>query len=131
MVNVNVYDVRKEGNLKLSKNFTVREFACSDGSPIVLVDTRLVSVIQKIRAIVDEPVYINSAYRTYSHNKKVGGAPYSQHMYGTAADIRLGSGDVKKLYNAATVALGDFGGLGLYKTFVHVDVREGRSRWNG
>lgn len=32
---------------------------------------------------------INSAYRTPTHNKRVGGASNSQHVKGTAADIRV------------------------------------------
>lgn len=36
----------------------------------------------------DVPIFINSAYRDYEHNKRVGGVSTSLHMRGRAADIR-------------------------------------------
>ena len=36
-----------------------------------------------------QPVTITSAYRTPAHNAKAGGAKFSQHLYGRAADIRV------------------------------------------
>ena len=36
----------------------------------------------------DEPIIINSAYRSPAVNKAVGGAPNSNHLTGCAADIR-------------------------------------------
>ena len=79
---VKVYSKAKEGNVKLSKNFTVKEFACSDGTDTVFISLTLVNLLQKIRDHFDKAVIINSAYRTEAHNKSIGGATYSQHKYG-------------------------------------------------
>ena len=74
---------------KLSANFTMKEFACRDGSDAVLTAPRLVMVLQSIRSHFAAPVVIHSAYRTPQYNAKVGGAAHSQHCYGTAADISV------------------------------------------
>ena len=77
------------------------------------------------------PVAINSGYRTVPHNKKVGGATQSQHLYGMAADIAVRGVDPKKVYAFVDSLMPHTGGVGLYKTFVHVDCRKVKSRWNG
>ena len=89
MVEINGYSKAKDGGKKLSTNFTVKEFACKDGSDAVLTAPRLVMVLQSIRSHFAAPVVIHSAYRTPQYNAKVGGAAHSQHCYGTAADISV------------------------------------------
>ena len=44
MVEINAYSKAKDGGKKLSANFTVKEFACKDGSDAVLTAPRLVMV---------------------------------------------------------------------------------------
>lgn len=127
---VKSYSLRKDGKTKLSANFRVREFACKDGNDTVLIDMGLVVVLQAIRDHFGRPVVINSAYRTQAHNKKVGGSTKSQHLFGKAADIRVGGVTPMELARYAEYLLGDGGGIGLYGTFVHVDVRPNRTRWN-
>lgn len=129
--NVKVYSKAKDGNKKLSANFKVKEFACSDGSDPVFISPELVEVLQKIRDHFKKPVTINSAYRTPGKNKAVGGATYSQHLYGTAADIQVKGIAPKDVYAFAETLLPNTGGIGLYSTFTHVDVRQARSRWKG
>lgn len=130
-VTINAYSKAKQGSTKLSTNFKVSEFACKDGSDVVFVAPELVEVLQKVRTHFGKAVTINSAYRTPTYNKKVGGATYSQHTYGTAADIV-----VKGVTPAAVAAyvetlMPNKGGIGIYSSFTHVDVREVKSRWNG
>ena len=87
----------RDGTRKLSANFTVAEFACKDGSDPVFVDSSLAALLQKIRDHFGRPVVITSGYRTAAHNKAVGGAAYSQHLYGRAADIRVQGIPVEQL----------------------------------
>ena len=87
----------RDGTRKLSANFTVAEFACKDGSDPVFVDSSLAALLQKIRDHFGRPVVITSGYRTAAHNKSVGGAAYSQHLYGRAADIRVQGIPVEQL----------------------------------
>lgn len=128
---VKVYSKAKEGNVKLSKNFTVKEFACSDGTDTVFISLALVNLLQKIRNHFGKAVIINSAYRTEAHNKSIGGATYSQHKYGLAADIHINGVAPKEIAAYVETLMPSSGGIGIYKSFVHVDVRRVKSRWNG
>ena len=128
---VRVYSKAKNGNIALSKNFKVREFACRDGSDVVFVSMDLVEVLQKIRDHFGRPVTINSGYRTVTYNKKVDGADFSQHMYGMAADISVSGVKPKDVAAFAETLLPKTGGIGIYDTFTHVDVRAVKSRWPG
>ena len=111
-----------ERDVKLSANFCVSEFACNDGGGRVLFDMELVRRLQGLRDYFKRPIVITSGYRTRSYNDIIGGAENSQHIYGRAADIKVigtGSDEIA----AAAIRLG-FRGVGIYETFVHVDVRE-------
>ncbi|SMC79828.1 YcbK family protein [Papillibacter cinnamivorans] len=129
-MSVNVYSLAADKDRKLSEHFSLREFACRDGSDEVKVDSDLVELLEKIRSRFGAPVTISSAYRTAAYNKKVGGAAQSQHLYGKAADIRV-QGAAFRGVAACAEDLGA-GGIGLYEYeggFTHVDVRRGRARW--
>lgn len=125
------YSVAKDGATYISKNFRVREFRCQDGSDVVFIESDLVDILQKIRDHFGKAVTINSAFRTFSHNKKVGGATYSQHLYGTAADIKVSGVAASAVADFAETLMPNTGGIGRYSTFTHVDVRSIKSRWNG
>ena len=131
MATIKVYSKAKNGNVRLSENFRVKEFACKDGSDPVFVAAELVEVLQKIRNHFGNAVKITSAYRTPTHNKKVGGEAYSQHLYGMAADIKVSGVSPKKVAEYAEKLLPRSGGIGIYGTFTHIDVRANKSRWKG
>lgn len=127
---VKTYSLKESGGVKLSANFTVREFACKDGSDKVLIDTVLVDVLQKIRDHFGKAVIINSAYRSPEHNKRVGGSAGSYHVKGMAADIQIaGVSAVELAYFAQSIT----NGVGVYyygnTNFIHVDTRTNRTFW--
>lgn len=131
---VKAYSRAKDGLKKVVNtcpNFTVAEFACNDASDPVFISPDLVKLLQQIRDHFKAPVTINSGYRTATKNKAVGGATQSQHLYGMAADITVKGVTPKKVYAYVDSLLPYSGGVGLYSTFVHVDVRSTKSRWNG
>lgn len=128
---IKVYSKAKDGEKKVSTNFKVREFACSDASDPIFIDSELVSVLQKIRNHFGTSVMITSAYRTPTHNKSVGGTTYSQHLYGKAADIKVKGISPGTVAKYAETLLNNTGGVGRYSTFTHIDVRSTKSRWNG
>ena len=125
------YSKSKHGNLKVSDNFRVKEFACNDGTDPVFICRTLVFILQKVREHFKAPVTINSAYRTPLYNAQVDGALDSQHQYGRAADITVQGVKPQDVYDYVCALMPDSGGVGLYKTFVHVDTRPTKSRWKG
>ena len=128
---VKAYSRSRDGLKRLSTNFRVNEFACEDGSDVVFVSDGLVQVLQAIRSHFGRAVTVSSGYRTPSHNKKVGGAEYSQHLYGLAADITVKGIKPKTVAAYAETMLPGTGGIGVYDWGIHIDVRKTKSRWNG
>lgn len=126
---VRAYSKAKDGAKQLSANFKVREFACADGTDVIFVSDELVEVLQKIRDHFKAAVTVNSGYRTPAHNKKVGAA-YSQHLYGTAADVQVKGVKPRDVAAYAEKLLPNTGGIGLYKTYVHIDLRSARYRYD-
>lgn len=131
MVEINAYSKAKDGGKKLSGNFKVSEFACRDGSDAVLVAPRLVMVLQTIRDHFGAAVAINSGYRTPQYNATQGGAEHSQHCYGTAADIVVRGQKPAAVAAYARKIMPDWGGVGVYGSFCHIDVREAKADWKG
>lgn len=89
---VKTYDKRKDQNVQLSKNFKVSEFDCKckrSNCNIVLIDTALIDILQKIRDHFKVSINVNSGHRCKAHNTEVGGNSGSHHMKGMAADIRV------------------------------------------
>ena len=79
------------------------------------------------------PAY-DAARRAAGHT---GVAEHSQHGEGRAADIQIGGVEPRQIYEAAQAlylrSQIRIGGLGLYRDFVHVDVRPGKRlvTWEG
>ena len=122
------YIMDTEANEKIGQHFKVREFACKDGSQVVFVDSYLVSIRDILRNQVGKPVYINSGYRTPTRNKEVGGAKYSYHMRGMAADIRVEGMTAKEIANKLNKIIPSECGIIVYKTWVHIDTRTKKYR---
>ena len=125
------YSKAKDGDKKVSANFRVREFACKDGSDPVFIHTELAEILQKIRNHYKKAVIIVSGYRTPSYNKKCDGASFSQHLYGMAADVMISGVSPEDVAQFVETILKDRGGIGIYSTFTHIDVRTKKSRWRG
>ena len=111
------------------RHFKPQEFASPDRPDSwTLINPKLVIIVDALREIVDRPFHINSAFRTATHNARVGGEPRSQHMFGRAVDISTsgwGHDDRMKLVIYAR-KLG-IKGIGIYPSFIHLDVRVGPS----
>ncbi len=77
--------------------------------------------LDALRRLLGKPLVVSSAYRDPLHNARVGGAPLSRHKAGDAADILAGGIPRRELLAAAENC--GFTGIGLYRTFIHLDCR--------
>lgn len=132
---VHSYSLWHDGTKRLliggrETNFLLSEFRCRDGSGEILLDSRLVEFLQKVRDHFGKAVSVTSAYRTLSHNRSVNGATSSYHMKGQAADFTVtgvSNREVAKYLQGIGAK-----GIGLYDYtggFVHVDTREKKYYW--
>lgn len=118
-------------DIQISKNFKLSEFECTHPDHNhVQVDEVLLERLQKLRDTLGVPLIINSAYRCELRNRQVGGALNSLHKEGKAVDISLETIPIgiDKLEELAEEI--GFDGIGKYYTFIHLDVRGYRARWN-
>lgn len=125
---IKCYIIDTDANEKVGKYFKVKEFACQDGSQVVFIDDYLISILDILRNQIGKPVHINSGYRTPTRNKAVGGAKYSYHMRGMAADIRVDGIDAKEIANKLNKIVPNECGIIVYKSWVHFDVRTKKYR---
>jgi uncharacterized protein YcbK (DUF882 family) len=106
--------------------FTREEFSCREtGENRINAD--FVDGLDDLREACGFPFTITSGYRSPLHSKerdKPGGP--GQHSAGVAADIAVGGGVQRWAIVEHAIALG-FSGIGVAKTFVHVDMRSGQS----
>jgi uncharacterized protein YcbK (DUF882 family) len=124
--------------MKLTENFSRAEFDCNDGTPVpqqfITNVKKLAEQLQILRDHIKEPVMITgSGYRTPSHNTKVGGAKNSQHLTASGADINAKNYTPRQLANVIEKLIKEKkmlqGGIGVYKGFVHYDIRGTKARW--
>lgn len=122
---------------KLTKNFSLQEFNSKCGRDIpneILPNIiELAKNLQVLRDAVNKPISITSGYRSPEHNAKVKGAKNSQHIKGTAADIKVAGMTPKEvaLVIEGLIEQGKIkeGGIGIYRTWVHYDIRGKKARW--
>lgn len=120
---------------KLSKNFNREEFACKGNNCCghsAAIQPELINGLQQLRDKAG-PLVITSGFRCNRHNKNVGGAENSMHTFGMAADIKSSILTPKELAALAKdIPVFNSGGIGVYKSWIHVDVRTtGKARWEG
>ena len=123
----------------LTKNFSLQEFRCRDGSgipPEYMDNVRLLAKnLQVLRDHIGLPVKVISGYRSPPYNRKIGGARQSQHMLAKASDLKVSgmSPDQVRSTILQLIEEGKMmqGGVGRYVTFTHYDIRGRKARWSG
>jgi|TARA_R110000822_G_scaffold309217_1_gene438332 uncharacterized protein YcbK (DUF882 family) len=123
--------------MQLTKNFSLSEFACNDGSitppPVIDKLKILAKNLEVLREYLDKPIKVNSGYRSPLYNIRIGGAKTSQHLFGKASDIVVDGYTPKQVFDAIETlqARGQMaiGGLKAYGTFTHYDIRGHVARW--
>jgi uncharacterized protein YcbK (DUF882 family) len=134
---------------QLTKNFNLSEFLYSkwfdketQAKVISLYNNtdsikhniqKLANQLQALRNELGVPVIINIAYRPVFYELSKGRDGTSQHTLGKAADItaqglkpKYVASKIEQLINSGDMLQG---GLGIYPTFVHYDIRKTKARW--
>lgn len=84
--------IRVKNDIRLSKYFTLKEFAhYEDGYVIDVADDffKFVNALQLFRKWYNRPIIITSGYRPPLYNKAVGGSVNSSHLKALAIDFKL------------------------------------------
>ena len=116
---------------KVSEHFKLWEFKCSDNSRVVVLNDELVAVLETARRYFGKAIKIDSGYRTVAYNSTLkNSSPKSQHTHGNAADIVVSGIKPIDVYNYLNKTYPNTYGIGIYNTFVHIDVRPTKSRWD-
>lgn len=124
--------------MRLTENFQKHEFDSKDGAKmpkdVFCNILELSESLQVLRDEIGKPININSGYRSPGHNAIVGGVPDSQHVLGKASDISIDGYSPEEItiviYNLIQKGKMKEGGVGIYNTFVHYDIRGYRARWD-
>lgn len=115
--------------MTISTYFKRSEFSCKCGCGFDAVDIELLGVLEDVREHFGKPLVITSGNRCEAHNMAIGGADESKHIKGIAADIKVVETEPSAVYDYLESRYPDTYGMGLYKSWVHIDVRRGRARW--
>jgi hypothetical protein len=119
-------------------NFDITEYNSNDGVLVPEAYYGNVQLLMKNMEVLREsmgnkPVIIHCGYRSPSHNAAVGGVQHSQHLVAKANDFHIigvspekTAARIEKLISEGKMMQG---GIGIYPTFVHYDIRGTKARW--
>lgn len=131
--NLHIYNKRWNSEIKLSPHFKVGEFACKDGSNIIIINPDLIQWLEKVFTMLcAKSINITSGYRTPQYNisqgikKTVKQASEDNHALGCAIDFYVRNQNGQRYSSEAIknclVKLGFKGGIGIINgTCVHID----------
>jgi uncharacterized protein YcbK (DUF882 family) len=135
----------------MTKNFHIKEFVVFNfyisagvlGQVIreVITNTRaqqnlisLATELQKLRDALGKPITITSGYRPTWWELRRGRSGKSLHTKGMAADIKVEGMSPSALrsfmFNLISQGRLKEGGIGIYDSFIHYDIRSTKARWD-
>ncbi len=123
--------------MKLTTNFNLSEFQCKCGCKMpAFVEENIKELAENLQVLRDTVgrLDLTNAYRCKEHNADVGGSTNSQHIKGKAADIKSNTLSPSEIASITDDLMKSekfkLGGIGIYNTFTHVDIRGYKARWS-
>ena len=115
--------------------YEIRCPGCSLSNPChrdpYAIRTEAMDALQKLRDGMGRGLKLNSAYRCSYYNRQIDSSPSnSHHKQGDAFDIStkwMSKAERRRLLEMALDV--GFGGIGFYKSFLHVDLGRRRQWW--
>ena len=105
------------------KYFKVEDFNCQETGENEM-HPEFIKKLDHLREICGFPFIITSGYRSPDHSRERSKSKGpGTHAQGIAADIKV-SGGFQRYKIVEKAALMDFNGIGIAKTFIHVDDRQ-------
>jgi zinc D-Ala-D-Ala carboxypeptidase len=105
---------------QLTRNFSKKEFECACCGQDD-IDIELVKKLQELRMEYGSPMKVTSGVRCRPHNRAVGGAENSSHLFSIAVDIAMSDSTLRHRFVRTALAMG-WKRIGIAKTFVHLDI---------
>ena len=110
-------------------HFSRSELACPTTDQVRLA-AGFGEALERLRVELDEPIYLNSACRSPTHNAKVGGHPCSLYLvinshWGTGGTCAVADAAMDGQYRAKliTLARDQDWAVGVASNFIHLDQR--------
>ena len=104
------------------KYFKIEEFNCQETGNNEM-KPEFLEKIDKLREVCGFPFTITSGYRDPSHSIEARKKEPGTHTQGIAADIHITNGWDRYTLLSTAFNMG-FTGIGIAKTFIHVDIRD-------
>jgi uncharacterized protein YcbK (DUF882 family) len=104
------------------KYFNIDEFNCQETGENNISE-EFVARLDELREACGFSFTVTSGYRSPEHSIEKRKAKAGTHAQGIAADIKVSGGAQRRIIVEEALKLG-FNGIGVAKTFVHVDIRE-------
>tara|TARA_B100000497_G_C7618318_1_gene371450 strand:+ start:430 stop:777 length:348 start_codon:yes stop_codon:yes gene_type:complete len=103
------------------KYFKKEDFDCQETGENEISD-EFIYKLDELREACGFPFIVTSGYRSPKHSIEARKSSPGTHAQGIAADIRVAGGTQRRLIIEKALEMG-FGGVGVAKSFVHVDIR--------
>ena len=107
--------------------FNISEFNCKETGENEM-QNRFIHLLDTLRHSCGFPFIINSGYRSPQHSKEIVKDKPGTHTEGIASDIRINGGEQRYILVEQAIIHG-FTGIGISKTFIHIDLRDDIMMW--
>jgi len=103
------------------KHFDISEFRCRETGENDMKE-EFIHMLDELRERVGFPMVVTSGYRSKQHTAERSKEKGGTHTQGIAADIAVSNGFQRMNLVHEALKMG-FGGIGVARTFVHIDMR--------